>query len=81
MDEVTKLIQRVQRFIASDELTKVALAKMAGIRDTTLIGSLEKDWSPNTKTLSALIRAIDKYESDRAKKKARDELKAQGRAA
>lgn len=81
MDDVTRLIKRVQRFIGSGLLTKSALADLAGLRDTTLIGCMKDDWAPNTRTLAALIRAIDKYESELAKKKARDELRAQRSAA
>ncbi len=77
MDEITKLKQRVQGFVISGVLTKKELAARAGMRDTTIIPVLSPSWNPTTDTLARLIRAIDKYESDVAKKKARHELRMQ----
>ena len=81
MDEITKLKFRVQAFVASGVMTKKELAERAGTRDTTLIPVLSKNWNPTASTLGALIRAIDKFESEGAKKKARDEARAQRSAA
>lgn len=65
----------------SGRMTKRDLAESAGLGETILIRARDKDWNPTRETLSRLVRAIDKYESDAAKKKARDELRAQRSAA
>lgn len=72
MDQIEQLKQRVQDFVASGVMTKKELATRAGTRDTTLIPVMSEDWNPTSATLSALIRAIEKFETDRDKKKARE---------
>jgi len=81
MDEITFQIRRVQRFVDGQSVTKTKLALTAGLPITTLIGMERLDWNPRSSTLRALVRAIDKLESDAAKKKARDELRRQQEAA
>ena len=81
MDKITAEILRIQRFVAGATVTKTALAAQAGLPLSTLIGMEFRDWNPKAVTLRALARAIDKLEADAAKKKARDELKAQRKAA
>ena len=81
MDQITLQIRRVQAFVASSVVTKTKLALTAGLPITTLIGMESLDWNPRSSTLRALVRAIDKLESDAAKKKARDELRRQQEAA
>lgn len=71
MDQITAQINRIQRFVASAVMTKTALADAAGLPLTTLIGMEKADWNPNSNTLRALVRAIDRIESADAKKKAR----------
>lgn len=77
MDQITAQINRIQRFVASTVMTKTALADAAGLPLTTLIGMEKADWNPNSNTLRALVRAIDRIESADAKKKARLELRTQ----
>lgn len=77
MDQITRQIARIQAFVASATITKTALAAKASLPLSTLIGMEKPDWNPKAKTLAALSRAIDRYESDSLKKKARDELKRQ----
>ena len=81
MDEITKQTLRVQAFMASGKMKKKDLAESAGLGDTILIRARDKDWNPTKETLSRLVRAIDKCESEQAKKKARDEARAQRSAA
>ena len=77
MDQITRQITRIQKFVDSATVTKTALAAKAGLPLSTLIGMEYADWNPKAKTLAALSRAVDHIEADRAKKKARDELKSQ----
>lgn len=77
MDQITAQIVRIQRFVASQVMTKTALAGKAGLPLSTLIGMERADWNPHATTLRALVRAIDRIESEDAKKKARIELRQQ----
>lgn len=77
MDEITFQRNRVQAFVNSGKISKRDLAALAGLRDTVLIRARDDDWNPTARVLAALVMAIDKYEHDVAKKKARDELKRQ----
>lgn len=72
MDQITLQIKRVQAFVAASVVTKTKLAETADLPITTLIGMEKADWNPRSTTLRALVRAIDKIESDRDKKKARE---------
>lgn len=76
MDQITLQIRRVQAFVASSVVTKTKLAETADLPITTLIGMEKSDWNPRSTTLRALVRAIDRIESDRDKKKAREAAKA-----
>lgn len=81
MDEITEQIRRVQRFVATAGITKTRIAALASIPLTTLIGMEKSDWNPRSTTLRALVSAINRYELDAAKKKARFELKQQRQVA
>lgn len=72
MDQITFQIKRVQAFVAGSTVTKTKLAETADLPITTLIGMERGDWNPRSSTLKALVRAIDRLESDRDKKKARE---------
>lgn len=75
MDDITRQRNRVRNWILSGKVAKRDIAQMAGIRDTVLIRVRDEDWNPTARILAALVRAIDKYESDELKKKAREESK------
>jgi predicted transcriptional regulator len=66
-DDVTKQIERVQAFVASGRLSKYALANTASVGVATLTGLEKPDWNPLSSTLSALVRAIDRYEEEHGK--------------
>lgn len=59
MDAVTKERLRVQAAIREDLVSRRALARKAGIRDTVLINALDPNWNPQAETLAALSRALD----------------------
>ncbi len=71
MDQITRQLTRIQRFVASATVTKTVLATKAGLPITTLIGMERPDWNPSARTLAALSRAVDYFEADAAKKKVR----------
>lgn len=81
MDQITRQIIRIQKFVAIATVTKTALASRAGLPLTTLIGMEKDDWNPKAKTLAALSRAIDYYEAESAKKKVREQRLAAAVAA
>jgi len=60
MDDITKHKCRIQAIIATRRISKMQLAKAAGMRDTVLIGIEDSDWNPRYTTLSKLVRAADK---------------------
>lgn len=82
-DIITDQKRRVQAFIKSRVITKAELAEMAGLgeRGTILIRARDDDWNPTSDTLAKLVRAIDKFETSAAKKKAREAAKLQASAA
>jgi hypothetical protein len=77
-DDVTKQIERVQAFVASGRLSKYALANTASVGVATLTGLEKPDWNPLSSTLSALVRAIDRYEEEHGK--AHPKKRAEARA-
>lgn len=59
MDAITKEVRRVQHAIRDGHVSQRELARLAGIRDTTLVGCLDDAWNPTAKTLTALSSALD----------------------
>lgn len=74
-DDIQDLIERqclrVQRFVAERHMSKMRLAALAGLPQTTLTGIEKKGWQPLPRTLAALIRAIDGLDRVHSKKKSR----------
>ena len=63
-DSVTQQIERVQAFVASGRMSKYALANTASVGVATLTGLENPNWNPLSSTLSALVRAIDRFEEE-----------------
>tara|TARA_R110000868_G_scaffold109725_2_gene297991 strand:- start:368 stop:652 length:285 start_codon:yes stop_codon:yes gene_type:complete len=59
MDAITKEIRRTQQAIRDGHVSQRELARLAGIRDTTLVGCLDDGWNPTARTLTALSSALD----------------------
>ena len=59
MDIITEQIQRVQQAIRDGVVTRRGLARVAQIRDTTLIRALRPSWNPEARTLAAIVSALD----------------------
>jgi hypothetical protein len=59
MDEVTKQKHRIQAAVRRGAVSKLKLSRLAGLRDTVLIGMDDPAWNPRVSTLSALVRALD----------------------
>lgn len=59
MDVILREIGRVRSALADGFISKRALARQAGLRDTNLIGVERDAWNPTSSTLSALSRALD----------------------
>ncbi len=72
MDKITFQIKRVQRFVAKATMTKTALAELAGLPLTTLIGMERAEWNPSSATLKALVRALDSLEGKGNRPNCRD---------
>lgn len=67
MDDITRHIKRLQKYMTEGRGRKVRLAGMAGIVPSTLTHALDPDWNPTAETLSALVRSLDKIEADEAR--------------
>lgn len=60
MSNVEQQIRRAQKAVADGVVTRGELARMAGLRSTTIRHMLDPSWNPTAKTLTALEAALDK---------------------
>lgn len=58
--------QRILAFLARPGMNKQALAELAGIHRNTLADIDRPGWSPNSKTLEALVRVVDHFSTARS---------------
>lgn len=81
MGEISRLIKRVQKFVAKRGAVKWRLARRANLSENALKDCDKPDWNPRAETLERVVRAVEELEAEEAAEKRRSKSPDEEKAA